>query len=174
MVDPRLLRTQFAAQAASFADMFRAAVSDYPVGPYRGEMTSPEASTGGGVQSLQHIRLVPFQVQGPTFVVGNANPPARTAEVRTLGYVDAVSITRFGQPSGLHPAAYQAFLTRAMEFFEISGFRVNLASQPPNLPLQPQRQRSPLVWVAVIVWSLALVAIGGVFAVLAVHKGWLR
>ncbi len=172
MVDPRLLRTQFAAQAVSFADTFRRAVQDAPVGAYHGEMTAPEASTGGGVQVLQHIRLVPPEGGGRAYIVGNANTKEKMAELRSLAYVDGVSMARFGAPSGLDPQAYAAFSEKVASFLELLGFTVVRATQPPPVPLakpapEPPRGRSlAFVW-----WLVAFVVAGVVLGVIFTYRG---
>jgi hypothetical protein len=170
--DPRLQRTKFAARAATLAEQFRNAVEDHPVGTYRGEMTSPEGSTGGGVQALQHIRLVPVDGRGRTYVVGNANRAERRAELRTLEYVDRVSIERFRAPTGLDPAAYAAFVGAASQFLEMFGLDVTLA-QPPARGFAGlgDGAASRLMLVA---WSMLMLAIGVVLGVLAEQGHWLH
>lgn len=175
MADRRQLSTQFAARAVSFAETFTHAVQDVPVGQYRGEMTAPEASTGGGVRVLQHIRLVPPEGGGRTFVVGNADTKEKMAELRSLAYVDGVSMSRFGAPSGLDPQAYAAFVDRASSFLELLDFTVVRANQPPPVPLplpvdEPPRVRS----FALAAWLLALLAIGVVLVVIAMRRRWLH
>jgi hypothetical protein len=67
-----MLQTQFSVKATSLAESFRATVGRLRVGPYgfTPDMTAPEGpSTGGGVQSTQHLRLVPPQPNMPTLVV---------------------------------------------------------------------------------------------------------
>src|ERR1700689_5442784 len=114
-MDKSLLRTQFAARAATLADQFALALAGHRVGQHRGEMTTPEASTAGGVQSLQHIRLVPANGNGRIYVVGNANRLAAAAELRTLEYVDSVSLERFDERTGFDPESYRAFLAAAQK-----------------------------------------------------------
>ena len=160
-MDKRLLRTEFAARAATLADQFQHAVEDYPVAQHRGQMTAPEASTAGGVQSLQHIRLVPPEGGGRIYVVGNANRRARTAELRTLEYVDLVSLERFDERTGLDPAAYTAFLDVAQQFLEMFGLTVTRVGLPTGSTsrhprLSPERQpglalSGPMVTVGVVV-----------------------
>lgn len=131
-MDKKLLRTQFAARAATLADQFQNAVENHLVGQHKGEMTVPEASTGGGVQSLQHIRLVPPNGAGRIYVVGNANRLARVAELRTLDYVDSVSRARFDEKSGFDPDAYERFLDSAQQFLEMFGLTVSRVAVPPR------------------------------------------
>ncbi len=175
-MDPRLQRTQFAAQAASLADHFQMALGAIRVGAHRLEMTAPEGSTGGGVQALQHIRLVPAQPGGPgrVYVVGNANRVGRVAELRSLDYIDRVSLERFGEKTGFDAGQYAAFIASATQFFENFGLTVNYATRavslrPPGAPAAgAAAPRSRLILALVIVWSLALLAIGVAVGV-AVH-----
>jgi hypothetical protein len=161
-MDNKLLRTQYAARAATLADQFKGAAADCPVGQHKGEMTVPQASTGGGVQSLQHIRLVPPDGKGRTHVVGNANRIARVAELRTLEYVDSVSLARFDELTGFDPGDYKRFLDVAQQFLEMFGLTVTrVATAPPAASMRPGppsagTSRGLLVFLAV------LLVIGGV------------
>ena len=170
-MDPRLARTQYAAQAASLADQFTLAMHKYPVNGHRAEMTAPETSTAGGVQSLQHLRLVPAQPGGLTCVIGNANRATKTAEIRSLEYLDQVSVERFGERTGFDPAQYTALAAAAGQFLEMFGLRVVHATQSVSLrPAPPPQAKggfSPLVVIVVIIWSIAVLAIGLVVGVLA-------
>jgi hypothetical protein len=178
MTDPRLQRTGFAARAATLAEQFEQAVAGLPVAGYRATMTAPDATTSGGVQALQHIRLEPGDPSAHTFVVGNANRIERVAELRTLAYVDRVCFERFGQPSGLDPAQYAAFLEGAAGFLETFGLTVSRANVPPpgsptrsSRPPAPRPQVSvlaltPAVITALVIWSFALIGIGAVIGVL--------
>jgi hypothetical protein len=174
MTDPRLKRTKFAARAATLADQFQNAVEEYPVGVHHGVMTAPESSTGGGVQALQHIRLVPREGEGRTYVVGNANRVERFAEVRTLEYLDRVSQERFGEPTGFNPVEYAQFVAAAEQFLEMFGLSVTRATHPPSLRPPPPEPRqfvvSKLAIVAIVIWCMALVAIGLAIGV-AMKKG---
>jgi hypothetical protein len=174
-MDPRLLRTKYAAQAATLAEQFRVAVQAFPVGLHQGEMTAPEGSTGGGVRALQHIRLVPMEGGGRTFVVGNANRAERVAELRSLDYVDRVSIERFGEPTGFDPHAYQAFIARAAQFLDLFGLTVTHSThaEASRRPA-PASGLSVLAVFALIMWSLGLLAIGAVLGVVAKEHGWVH
>jgi hypothetical protein len=171
-MDPRLQRTKFAARAATLADQFRSAVEDYPVGPYRGEMTSPEASTGGGVQALQHIRLVSRDGQGRTYVVGNANRAERKAELRSFEYVDRVSMERFRTPTDLDPAAYGAFVDAAAQFLEMFGLNVVVADPAPRAFSGGSGMLGSRLML--LAWSILMLAIGAALGVLAMQGRWLH
>jgi len=178
-MDPALHRTKFAAQAATLADQFKNAVRGAPVGGHLGEMTTPEASTGGGVQSLQHIRLVPRAGGGRTYVIGNANRVGAVAELRSLEYVDHVSLERFGERTGFDPQAYAAFLAVATQFLEQFGLTVTLATAPvggfSTRATSPHKGGlSGIAIFALVIWSLALVAVGAVLGVVAMSRGWIH
>jgi hypothetical protein len=170
-MDPRLKRTQFAAHAATLAEEFEAALRDYTVGAFRLDMTAPEGTTGGGVQALQHIRLVPAEDAPPgarIYVVGNANRSTRLSELRSLEYVDQTSIQRFGQPTRLDAAQYRACMTAAARFLTTWGISVVQVGAPPEPAAPPRaRGRSRLVVILVVVWTLAVLAIGLVVGILA-------
>ena len=56
-----MLQTQYSARATDLAESFRSTLGRMTVGPYgyRPDMTAPEGvSTGGGVQAMQHLRLL--------------------------------------------------------------------------------------------------------------------
>jgi len=131
-----MLQTQFSVKATSLAESFAATVGRMRVGPYgyTPNMTAPEGpSTGGGVQALQHIRLLPPQPNMPTLVVGHANQKDAAAELRTLEHVDAICRDRFRQGAPLDPAAYAQFLQSAQGFLTACGMRVSFAGPPADL-----------------------------------------
>lgn len=132
----RMLQTQFSVQATDFADSYRATMGRLRVGPYgyMPDVTAPEGpSTGGGVQALQHLRLVPPQPNLPTLVVGSVNGRDRMAELRTLEHVDAICRDRFKQGAPLDPGQYAAFLQSAQGFLAACGMRVTYSGPPAEL-----------------------------------------
>src|SRR4051812_48796568 len=109
----RNLRTRFAIQALDFSEAFNAGLGTQVLAPgsYKPQMTAPEGqSTGGGVQAMQHIRLVSSSPGVPVLVVGSANQPGGVAELRSFEYVDAVHRERFGNPVALDRHQYDEFL----------------------------------------------------------------
>jgi hypothetical protein len=171
-MDPRLLRTQFAAKAATLADQFGAALASYTVSGHRVEMTAPEGSTGGGVQALQHIRLVPQHPGGRALIVGNANRTTASAELRSLAYLDEVSLERFGERTGLDPQQYASFVAAASSFLDKFGLAVTQVMQaPPARPAPPSHKLkagfSPVMVAVIVIWSVAVLAIGLAVGVMA-------
>lgn len=170
-MDPRLKRTKFAAHAATFAEEFEAALSGHTVGAHRLDMTAPEGSTGGGVQALQHIRLVPAE-DAPrgtrTYVVGNASRATKTAELRSLEYVDQTSLQRFGETTGFDAQQYGASMNEAAKFLSTWGMTVLRVSAPPALSAPRKARGLPrFVVILIVVWTVAVLAIGLVVGVLA-------
>src|SRR5579863_4476470 len=107
------LQTQYALQATDLAESFQKTVGQMRIGPhgYVPDLTTPEGpSTGGGVQALQHVRLLPPHASLPSLVVGHANQRDGTAALRTWEHVDAICLERFGQGAPLDPSQYQQFL----------------------------------------------------------------
>ncbi len=172
-IDPRLQRTKFAAHAATLAEQFEGALMGRTVGAHRLEMTAPEGSTGGGVQALQHIRLVPGEEAPPgakTYVVGNANRTTKTAELRSLEYVDQVSSQRFGERTGFDAVQYRDCMTEAARFLTAWGMVVTQLTSPPAGALTAPKKRAGMsrsALVVLLVWSVAVLAIGLVVGVLA-------
>jgi hypothetical protein len=131
-----MLQTQYSVQATDFAESFRSTVGRLRVGPYAyaPDMTAPEGpSTGGGVQALQHLRLVPPQTNMPTLVVGHVNQRDRVAQLRTLEHVDAICRERFKLGAPLDAVQYQTFLQSAQGFLTACGLQVTFETPPADL-----------------------------------------
>jgi hypothetical protein len=135
-VNKKMLQTSYSVRATDLAESFRSTLGRLTVGPYgyTPDMTAPEGvSTGGGVQAMQHLRLLPPQPNMPTLVVGHVIPRDGTAELRSLEHVDAICRERFKQGAPLDPAAYASFLQHAHAFLGAYGMRVGLAGPPAEL-----------------------------------------
>jgi hypothetical protein len=131
-----MLQTQYSVKASDLAESFRSTVGRLRVGPYAyaPDMTAPEGpSTGGGVQALQHLRLVPPQTNMPTLVVGHVNQRDRLAQLRTLEHVDAICRERFKLGAPLDAAQYQMFLQSAQGFLAACGLQVTFETPPADL-----------------------------------------
>lgn len=136
------LRTQFSIQASTLADSYRETVGRLRVAPadYGPDMTAPDGpSTGGGVQAMQHLRLVAPDASMPTILVGHANQRDRTAEIRTWEHIDALHRERFKQEVPIDPASYQEFVQSAQGFLTACGMRVTVVPTPDEL----RRARRP-------------------------------
>jgi hypothetical protein len=167
----RMLQTQFSIQATDLADSYRGTLGRIRVGPYgyTPDLTAPEGpSTGGGVQAMQHLRLLPSRPNLPTLVVGHVNGVEGTAELRTLDHLDAICRDRFRQGAPLDPAQYASFLQSAQGFLGACGLRVAFAGPPADLLMRlaeptpsmaPHTGRARLV--IGVVGAIALVGILG-------------
>src|SRR6185312_378599 len=134
-------QTFHAIQATDLASAFNDALRRMRVGDYAPELTQPEGpSTSGGIQAMQHIRLVSQQAGGPTLVVGHANHAQGRAELRTFEHLDAVYRQRFKAPLPIERAQYDAFLATAREFLEV--LRLKTALVGPTLDLQESPSRA--------------------------------
>jgi hypothetical protein len=163
-----MMQTQFSVKATTLADSFRSTLGRVPVGPsgYTADMTSPDGpSTGGGVQAMQHVRLVPLDTNLPTLVVGHANQRDGTAELRTFDHVNAMCRERFRRGAPFGPSDYAAFAQSAQAFLTAWGLRVSLEAPPVAGPTTtesspPKKSRVGLV-VGVVAALLLAAALGG-------------
>jgi hypothetical protein len=134
------LQTFHAIQASDLASAFNDALKRMRVGDYSPELTQPDGpSTSGGVQAMQHIRLVPQREGQPTLIVGHANHAQGRAELRTFEHVDAVHRQRFKRPVPLDRAQYDDFLSQAKSFLEV--LRLKTALVGPTLDLEEPESR---------------------------------
>jgi hypothetical protein len=168
-MNKKSLQTQFSARATTLAESFQSTLARVPVGVhgYTADMTSPDGpSTGGGVQALQHVRLVPPNASMPTLVVGHANQRDGTAELRTFEHVDALCHERLRQGAPFGLADYATFLQSAQGFLAAWGLRVSLQAPPVAEPTEmksslPPRSNTGLVVGVVTAFVLAAI-LGGV------------
>ncbi|MCG5051416.1 MAG: hypothetical protein KA712_00495 [Myxococcales bacterium] len=149
--------TMFAAQALSQAEMFEALLGPIRLptsqGDYRPQLSTPEGeSTGGGKQSVQHIKLVPAQAAGPTLVMGSVDAKAKTAELRSFeGFCQMVD-ARF-KGTGPIPAAepYAALLKKIIGFYNSQAVAVTMkgievlaapeVAEDPGAPIPPNKHK---------------------------------
>jgi hypothetical protein len=154
------LQTQHALQASELAAAINDALKKARIGPgdYAPELTAPQGpSTAGGVQAMQHLRLVPGQAGQPTLVVGHANQTEKTAELRTYEYVDAVHQQRFHRPLALDRRAYDDLLGLAKQLFGALGLQTTVVGPPPDLGTD-RRPTVDLLRARTIVVRVAVVA----------------
>lgn len=157
------LQTQHALQASELASAINDALKKARIAPgdYAPELTAPQGpSTAGGVQAMQHLRLVAGQAGHPTLVVGHANHAEGKAELRSYEYVDAAHRQRFHRPLGLDRRGYDDFLGLAKQMFGALGLQTAIVGPPPDLHMDTEPTRGPLL-------RARKVAIAGAVAVLA-------
>src|SRR5688572_29763118 len=131
----RPVHTQFAMQAIDLAGLFKALVGGTPVestdeNPFTPELSAPDSpSTGGGAQSVQHVKL---SRPGLVIVAGSSDGVERTAELRSHAYLQAMHAQRYkGAALPISTTAYDAFVKRAREFFKQQGIDVVLKDAAP-------------------------------------------
>jgi hypothetical protein len=167
--------TAFAMQAVGFADLFNVKVGDRKVDGHRVELSAPEGqSTGGGKQSLQHVKLI--APSGIVVVAGAADQVDKSAEIRTYEYLSELHAQRYkGARLPLDRAQYQALVGRMQAFFAEQGLRVVMLDAPHPITGPTARMPKPGMSTAMIIGIFAVVAaiVAGVtfFALRARHGG---
>ncbi len=131
------IRTQFAMKALDLADLFRSIVGSETVlgsdgDAFSVELSAPDGpSTGGGKQSVQHIKLTRA---GLTVVVGAADQVERSVELRSYDYVANLHAQRYrGAAMPVDRASYDAYLKRAKAFFSAQQLAVVLKDAAPQV-----------------------------------------
>jgi hypothetical protein len=168
-------RTQFAMQALGFADVFNLKIGDQKVSGHRVELSAPDGpSTGGGKQSVQHIKLIP-DGGGTVTVAGSADQMEKKAEIRSWDYLAQQYAQRFkGKTLPIERTQYAALVKRMLEFFTDQGLTVVMVEAPTPMAAAQRPGASPsggsggamMLVVLVVVAALA----AGVFFFLR-HKG---
>lgn len=142
----RDLRTRFAVRALDFAETFNAGLGALSLQPgaYQPQLTTPDGpSTGGGVQAVQHVRLIAARQGFPAILVGSANQRSGTAELRSYEYIDAVHRQRWQRPVPLDRSDYEDFLHAAKNFFESNQLLVTIAGAEGARPRRPEAEAAP-------------------------------
>ncbi|RME25183.1 MAG: hypothetical protein D6806_08310 [Deltaproteobacteria bacterium] len=152
-------RTRFAMAAVDFANLFNEVFKSTQIEGYTLSLTAPEGpSTGGGVQSLQHITL---QKPGAkALVMGSCDKLGRQAELRNYEQVAAIYAQRTGgEALPLPRSGYDQLLGKVREFLKSQEFRVEMA--PLTSTTQPKAGKpsgSGAVWWIVALLVLAALA----------------
>jgi hypothetical protein len=139
------LQTFHALQASDLAAAFNEALRRVHIGPgdYVAELTVPAGpSTAGGVQAMQHVRLIPRDARLPTLVVGHANHAEERAELKTYEHLDAVYRQRFRRPIAIDRAQYDHFLRVARQILDVLRLKTTIAGVPAELELEGRRSRA--------------------------------
>ncbi len=166
---PTQSRTVFAQQAVDFAQLFAMSFADPIVSSktklvYSVQMSAPEGlSTGGGVQGVQHITLVPHGGGNPPIVIGQTNKAAGTAELRSFTLLQAYHDRRNpGVPIPLDGTAYEGLVERMHTFLSTQGMKVKRAdvTTPSMAGIPAQRPAAGPPWGLVIGIAVAVLALG--------------
>lgn len=125
----------FASKAIGLAEVFKGTVGKTRLEgsvSYSVELSAPEGdSTGGGMQAMQHISLVP-DGGGPTVVIGMANQATRRAELRSYTIVAESYRKRFkGSGFPAQQPKYDDLLRKLRVFFEQENLQITLVDSPP-------------------------------------------
>lgn len=163
MVDQQ--RTRFAMAAVDFANLFNEVFQSVQLAGYGVELTAPEGmSTGGGVQSLQHITLRPA-AGGASLVMGSCDQAGKRAELRSYEQVAQAYAQRAGgETLSIIRQDYDHLLGRLRDFLKSQDFRVEMA--PLKRTAQPAAggsASSPLLWVVIVVVVLAAAGVAWYF-----------
>ena len=162
--------TAFAMQAVGFADLFNVKVGDQKVSGHRVELSAPEGpSTGGGKQSVQHVKLV--SPDGSSVIVaGSANQMDKTAEVRTFEYVADLHAKRYkGAKLPVDKPQYNLLVARMKAFFAEQDLSVSVLDAPRDASAPVAKPASSGATMAVIFAVIALLAAGAAFFILHKH-----
>jgi hypothetical protein len=173
MSDPK--HTAFAMQALGFADLFNIKVGDFKVNGHRVELSAPEGpSTGGGKQSVQHVKLVG---EGGVVlsVAGSADQIEKNAEIRTYEYLAELHAQRFkGAKIPIDRVQYLALVARMKAFFAEQGLHVVMIEPPRSITAPtarvPKVGMSPGAIIGIFVAVAAVIA-GAMFFVLRSKHG---
>ncbi len=152
------LMTEHAQRAKALTLTFQAMLK-HAFRSYKVEVTLPEQSTGGGIRSLQHIRLV--RSEGVAIIVGEANTKEKCAELRTLGHVIVVNERRFGKDLAIDKDEYLNFIDSATKVLEEFGLRVTVSpapNAPPPTPEPGAANKTAWLYVACILAALGAAA----------------
>jgi hypothetical protein len=155
-------RTQFALAAVDFAKLFNDTFGSVNLSGYTPKLTAPESqSTGGGIQSRQHITLE-NPAEGKTIVVGSCDNVAKQAELRVYDHVASSFAQRFdGMVFPVGKAEYDDLHNRFKDFLEMQAIRVGLARPPIARPTAPPAQKgksSAVLWIVIVLVVLAIAA----------------
>jgi hypothetical protein len=170
------LQTFHTIQASDLAAAFNDALKRVRISPgdYSAELTAPEGpSTSGGVQAMQHLRLVPREPGLPTLVVGHANHAEEKAELRTYEHLDAVHRQRFKKPLDLDRTQYDDFLRLAKQLLDVLHLRTTIVG--PSLDLEEGASRSGTsAWAVALAFLIAVGVTGLVLWKVGVLPGVMR
>ncbi len=165
-------RTQFAMQALGFADVFNMKVGDQKVSGHRVELSAPDGpSTGGGKQSVQHIKLIP-EGGGTVTVAGSADQMEKKAELRSWDYLQQLHSQRFkGKTLPIDRVQYAALLKRMQAFFADQGLAIVMVEAPTPVAAPVAVPGGGSKGMVIVTFLVVALAIAGAVFFLMRHKG---
>jgi hypothetical protein len=174
-IDP--LRTALAAKGVELSALFFVVFEHFEIPgapPRRPRLTAPHGpSTEGGRIARQHIALEPAEGQpGHSVVIGWADSALRRVELRSYQLVAENFRRRAGTKLDMSPGAYRRFLKQAEAFFTEQGFSIVELTQAATGAEPAPRRSTAMVWVLVLVSTLAIGVCIGVLLML-INRGLL-
>lgn len=159
--------TAFAMQALDLAEMYRIMLGDVRVRgqvEFYSDISTPDGpSTGGGVQSLQHIKLIPTVGAG-TLVVGHASRADMTAQLRTFDHVAIEYRNRFKTEVPFGRTEYENFINQVWQFLQAQMMSVTAEvytpppmGEPTPAPQPVDEPSSHLILIVVLVVAIAAI-----------------
>ena len=160
-------RTQFAQAAYDYAAHFDEVFGGTEIGGgciRRPHLVLPEGmSTGGGKLARQHLTLRPETPGFATLTVGAVDVGKGAASLRTFGCLQQAHNARYGdRPFDLDGEGYNAFYTRALDYFSRQGMWVDVESETSVLTRvsSPKKSNTALVVIVSALVVIILAAIG--------------
>lgn len=164
-MDERPAATMHAQQGFELADIFAYKFKGRTVGspPRRLVLREPDGpSTAGGKQARQSLVLI--SDAGDAVVCGWVNRSAKTAEIRSHGYLREQLHQRKGADFDVPAAEYEALMKEVAAFLRVSKLDVQRVERPPppraELRDAPEAPAGAPLWLILGVSVLAGVALG--------------
>ena len=153
-------RTRFAMAAVDFANLFNEMFKGFDLSGYGVRLTAPQGpSTGGGVQSLQHVTLMPKD-STRSLVVATCDKVSKQAEIRTYEQVAEIFARRFAtEKFPIARQAYDELASHLRQFFKSQEFRVETGHVTrAATPAAASRPSSRSLWWVVLAVAVAVAA----------------
>lgn len=168
--DVEALRTRMARKFTTLADEVTECFEGFHIGggEYVVELMAPEGlSTGGGKQSLQHLRLRPRRQGYAVVIAGSVNPVEKHAELRTFEHALLVHQIRFEKPLEITPPEWEQLLRRAEDVLQLANIEVARVGPSPDLLREARQKKSGerlssralAVFLVVLVLAVAVVGL---------------
>jgi hypothetical protein len=177
--DPKMpddVRTMFAMQANALALQFNDMFGEVTIPPgYWVDMTAPDGpSTGGGVQTLQHLRLH-APAPGPILLMGSLDSGEMKVTLRTFAYM-----LRLAQQRrfilNVDPPGYTELVSRIRKLYEALHFIVVIEDVPNVEPIEVRpapTHTAPMPRIPESPFWLGFAAGGAVFGAAGALLTWL-
>ena len=153
-------RTQFAMAQIDFAGLFATYIQDKAPKGCALALTAPEGpSTGGGVQSVQHITLT--MGGGKALVIGSCSTVEKAAELRDFDYFSNLYQQRYGAAPAMARADYDKLLKSLKDFFSSQTMPSKVVATPAAASARPEPPRKSSTGLIIFIVLLLAVLAGG-------------